>query len=511
MDPTIFTKTDREVQTYVGMAQNERFADLAVNGDVSDSSDASAEGSFEDLYEQQEELALKSRGVIGTLLPIIFAGAYIPIFDFTLQVGQNAFTQGRKRIAISISTFLAVPIIGYDIYRLTQTYSLYYLIAIAARILMFPLLVMFNIAVPFIERPEDRVVRVIMRVFPVYVLLLELVLAVCAIWSPAFVSSGRLTELAPPSALSVPAWDVNRSSVNAACVYRYNGLSLLDAIGFALGGYDVERAPQIFESQMAYFFGRAWRERIVYDVNHIDDSMLYIKYFDRQTNVTIYGFRGLMSASELSLWIHMLLFEYILPPLQELAPFYELIIETWFETVAPMIQGIGHFFFEPRSVARDFIEKVIDRFTEAPHTIFVGINLGGLIAKALGMITKRPGISFLSYPAFNDIFATEFGFDESAAWHIINIFNYEGLFTLPERDIGTNLGIPWVEAPSWIANTIFPNVNRDTVYQSFCVYAQICGAGPQFDEYCGAAVGPTWPAIRAIVDEEYEESSRSAA
>jgi hypothetical protein len=109
----------------------------------------------------------------------------------------------------------------------------------------------------------------------------------------------------------------------------------------------------------------------------------------------------------------------------------------------------------------------------------------------------------VSHPVFNDVFDEEFGFQEKDAWHVVNVFNYGGLFTMPEPELASNFGIPWIEPPSVLDKTVFTNVRRDMVYQSFCTLAELCARGNQFDDYCAAAVEGDWETVKEIIHSDY--------
>jgi hypothetical protein len=412
---------------------------------------------------------------------------------------------------VIISAILGLGIFAYNIYLLTGHFSMSFLVAIVIRLAVLPLVSLYNMAMPFLARPEDTFVRPLLRFFLLFVVVLELGLVICAACSPAFANASRLSGLPEPDSHSAGGWNASSVSQNPACQMRYDGLALVDLIGLALGGYDVERAPEIFDRQMRYVFGWNWTSRFSYTIGYLDTDVPYIVYFDHTLNATIYAFRGFTSAQELALWLQILAVEYILPVLTEIVPFYETIIETWFGSVVAAIRAAGESLFSPDSIARSFVDSVMSEYHDLPRTVFVGINVGGLIAKTMGMMTRHPGISFLSYPVFNEIFETQFDFEESGAWHITSVFNYGGLFTRPEPDTAVNFGIPWIEDPSWESATVFPNLNRDTVYRSFCVFAELCDSTPQFSEYCNVAAGKKWPTFEKLVHEQYLEDDDASA
>ena len=269
-----------------------------------------------------------------------------------------------------------------------------------------------------------------------------------------------------------------------ACVYNYKGLSLIDAFGLSLGPYDVERNFTIFDNQMKYFFGPEWNATIKYEVQHIDKNTPFIIYTINDSLV-VYAFRGASAGTELCLQIEMLANQYLLPLLQDIVPLFDFIVDNFVSYFAKYAHIIGSLFFDPVSIVNVFvdpIETVIksQKFIDNTTALFTGIGVGGLISKAMGMVHKKQGIGFISFPTFNDYFRYALDFDDEDSIFVTNLFNYDGFFTLPEPKVATNIGIPYVTNP-------FP-LRRDEVYQTFCTMAEMCGFGPKFTNYCSAVI-----------------------
>jgi hypothetical protein len=174
-----------------------------------------------------------------------------------------------------------------------------------------------------------------------------------------------------------------------------------------------------------------------------------------------------------------------------LIPLYDSLVDIWLEDIIALANNLGNQFWAPEQLVQRFVNHVIDVYQgyKDRDVVFAGINTGGLFAKAAGMLVHRQGVSFLSFPAFNDFFRAALRFSKDDAWYIINVHNYEGIFTKQEPDIAVNLGIQWVPQESFWDFTVFRTFARDTVYQSFCTVAAKCGQMDKFKEYCTAAVG----------------------
>ena len=259
---------------------------------------------------------------------------------------------------------------------------------------------------------------------------------------------------------------------------------MIEAFGLALGPYDVERNFEVFDNQMKYFFGPDWRNNISYEVHHIDKFTPFILY-NFKNNLTVYGFRGFSSGSELCLHIEMLTIEYVLPFLQDVIPFYELLVENFIDFYSRHLHIFGNQFFDPVSISSTFInpvEEVIASkgYSEKDKILFAGINIGGMFSKVLGMIHKKHGIGFISLPSFNDYFVDDFGIDDDDAMYITNVYNYNGWYTKQEPDLATNIGVPWI--PSSLS------IERDSVYRTFCTIVEMCGQGPKFYNYCSKVI-----------------------
>jgi hypothetical protein len=116
-----------------------------------------------------------------------------------------------------------------------------------------------------------------------------------------------------------------------------------------------------------------------------------------------------------------------------------------------------------------------------PLVLFVGAEIGGVFAKLIGMLTERPGIGFLSFPAADDQIFYQFEFNDQDTPFVTNIFNIGGKFGLQENEAGANFALPVMYEHKFAV---------DNIYRSLCTFADLCGRTAHFQQYCDAAIGP---------------------
>jgi hypothetical protein len=297
---------------------------------------------------------------------------------------------------------------------------------------------------------------------------------------PSSLRTFRFQELPPvPETWSnVPAFETD----DPVCSTRYQGLSIIDALGLALGGYDVKRNLEVFTRQMEYFLGPGATERISYSVEELAPDIPVVIY--NVSGTTVFGFRGFATGAELAIQADRLAQYYGAPLLTDITPWYEQVTNMFLSRFTAAARLFGRHWFTGRSAFDDLLQKALtiyndEGLTPGSSVVFVGINTGGLLAKVLGMLTEHRGIGFISMPANCDEFQFQYEFDERHLKWGTNIFNLDGLFGVTDEGIGANFvltGSPGV-------------IGMDAVYPSFCNLAEICGLGEQFRTYCETAIG----------------------
>jgi hypothetical protein len=311
--------------------------------------------------------------------------------------------------------------------------------------------------------------------------------------------SYRISELPPPNFTTFSMLP-NESYDSTVCQIHFHGISLLDAIGFALGPYDVDRNPAVFESQMQYFFGANWSELFDYNVHYVGESDPFVVYHLRN-NLTVFGFRGFASGAESALQIEFVVVAFLFPYIRDLIPFFTVITEYLMKATFRAIQSFATSFVNPRMMGYEILDvfsDVVDSMPTPRNIVFTGVDVGGIFAKYMGMKYQTHGVSFVSFPIFDPVLASVFKLDEYRAVFVTNVHTFRGILTKQEPQRATNFGIPWigtslvdtVESGADVNKGIKVTTSfRDSVYRSFCILSEVCGRGKQFGSYCEALIG----------------------
>jgi hypothetical protein len=259
--------------------------------------------------------------------------------------------------------------------------------------------------------------------------------------APNLVKGSRLTELPP-----LPANWTNKPDFLAnpiVCGARYEDVSVIESFGLAFGGYDVERDHDVFEEQLRYFFGpRA--TSINYSVEHLANDIPMVIYTINET--TVFGIRGMMAKRELAIEIQLLAHYYAVPVLLHLMPLSDLFVQTLLSFYAPFAYLFGTHFLWPDTPFNTVLESAERIYAERHLTnessvLFVGMGVGGVLAKVLGMRTGHRGLGLISMPAVNREFAARYNFSDQETSFMTNVFNLHGLWGIGEESAGENLAI----------------------------------------------------------------------
>jgi hypothetical protein len=262
---------------------------------------------------------------------------------------------------------------------------------------------------------------------------------------------------------------------------RYHGLSIIDTLGLALGGYDIWRNPAVFHQQLQYFFGQDAEKNITYTVEELAPDVPLLIY--NVSGTTVFGFRGFATAAEFALQVEMFADRYVTPRLLDLMPLYNVINEHYLKSNGLNAHLLGSFWFSPRSAFDDLLQRALDiyndyEFAKDAKVVFVGIDTGGVLAKVLALITGHHGIGFISLPVTTELFDGRYDYDERNAKLTTNVFNLDTLIGNEDQLVGENFAIPGD------ADVI----GMDMTYPSFCNLAETCGYHRQFAQYCTQAM-----------------------
>jgi hypothetical protein len=360
--------------------------------------------------------------------------------------------------------------------------------------MFFPIISYYHVLISFIEKPPSVVFRLVAAAV--------LVAFVGNIFGVIGVKYGmtkiRISDLprANESAFATVGDFPSRFDV---CSASYDGLSAIQMIGLALGPYDVEDNPAVFDLQMEYFFGSNWTDIFSYEVFHVHDADSFIAYQRKADGLMVFAFRGFSSGAETALHAQIVAQEFILPVVTDMAPLYGSISGLWLSWWLGHVQILSQSWVNPAPPVQVFMDKITKAVDSSNSTrlMFTGINIGGLFAKALGMKYGTVGMSFLSFPIVDDLLGPLFDIDEKNALFVTNIHTFGGVFTAQEPQTATNFGIPWIGSAylenvrdvAGLSDFKVGTVIRDSVYRSFCILSEICGRNQQFGPYCEEAIG----------------------
>ena len=473
-----YGQKDVEVQTIIPSFNEPLISHLDISDNENTYKHKKKKDKQKKKIDQQKNIALSKAQE--TLLPLVFATRYLPLLDYAIQIGRDTASKKLKQGFILFFTILNLAVIIYDIYRLVGDFSPFFLASIILRIIFFPLIAYFHLLTAFMYKAKSKLLHIINVISTIFSFIVLLACVLCLIYVYHYSDVVRINNLDYIRNNTV----LDKMVFNEACFYNYENLSLIDAYGLALGPYDVNRNYTIFDNQMKYFFGENWEQNIQYEVHYINKQTPFIIY-TINNSLVVYGFRGFSSGSELALQIEMFAIQYVVPFFQDIVPLYSVFVDYFIDLYAKFAHNFGNQFFDPVSMSTVFIHPIEDiynskNYPENTKIVFTGINIGGLFSKTIGMITKKQGISFISFPSFNDYFLHSFDFSDDDAMYITNVYNYNGFWALQEPEVASNIGIPWVENSELIRS--------DSVYRTFCTIAEMCGKGPRFSHFCSTVV-----------------------
>jgi hypothetical protein len=393
-----------------------------------------------------------------------------------------------------IFTALNVVALVNDVMSYRKVPNSYFLAALILRAIFIPISVLLNAVVPFGFYCKDVKIRWVMRLSTILALLSIITAIVVGVAVSPQLYRWQVTELASPSSnwnstLEFdPGFDVCRNS--------RLGLSLVDLAGFALGPYQRGR-DAVADAQMQHFFGANWKAD--FDVTPLAVELKHLSAwgsertesgsfpFDVVTQLStgerIVAFRGFSSSAEFAFQLELIATKYLMPVVEDLLPFYGLISE---HMLGYFLQGghlFGYYFFRPIGYSDAFVEPIRDALEAAKVTkaVFVGFNTGGVLAKLLGATSRNPGIGLWGLPLFLPHLEHRWELETIDSEFTTTVSNQGGLFAIPENGEGVpNLGIPWVSIGL---------LEHDTILQSLCTLAEMCGQHPRLGEFCGQVIG----------------------
>jgi hypothetical protein len=421
---------------------------------------------------------------ITPFMGVMFGLDYFWIGNFANHISKGTNRSQWKRIVnlttIYLMTALNAYVLAMDVKLYIEMPLSYFLGALCLRGILLPVLALFNPLVGFLFHTPEASMQGVFRGAFVLAVLVMIAALIGRGFLPGYLSTFRFDELpAVPANWSNVAGD---SADHAVCTKRYSGLSVIELIGLAFGGYDIKRDESVFNQQMDFFFGPNATEWIDYEVIELEPDVPLLVY--NISGTTVFAFRGFASGRELSVQVERLASLWVVPFFLDVLPLYAQLNERYLLSATARAYLLGWHWFSPRSPSEILVQKASEvyedqRIAADSPVLFVGVNSGGTIAKRLALLKRRRSISFLSPPMDLDEFDNRHDLEDNATQWVTNVVNKDGLFSGEDTGFGENFAL--TGDPDIIGN--------DQIYRSFCNLAEICGHHAQFEEYCIKAIG----------------------
>jgi hypothetical protein len=274
---------------------------------------------------------------------IFFGKAFIDITEWTVTFRYQMIERKQRilaRIFVTIFLVLNILILVADVIVYHSRPLPSFLASICLRGIFCPIIAYFHPLTPFLYKCEFPRLRYSCFTAVGFVIVLILTVMIAIFVVPWYLNHDRFSQLPPlPDNWTHEPDFPPRDMV---CRARYEGLSLLDAIGLAFGGYDIKRDPTLFDEQLAYFFGPSASE-INASVEYLADGIPMVIYHISDT--TVFGFRGLSSGPELAIQVELIAHHYAVPLILDLTPLYRTITDFFLSTHVPTIYNLGINFF----------------------------------------------------------------------------------------------------------------------------------------------------------------------
>jgi hypothetical protein len=259
---------------------------------------------------------------------------------------SKEFTRRHAVHAVLICVFMTLNaiIISFDCSVYKAQYSRPFLISICLRGIFIPILAFFHPIMPFMFKCDfPKLKWSCYGAFGFAIVVIVGVVAV-VIAAPSFLDHLRLSELPPIPAnwTNIPDFDPGEM----VCKARYEGLSVIEAIGLALGGYDIDRDDKVFEEQLKYFFGPRASD-ISYSVESIAENVPVIVY--NISGTIVFGFRGFSTGREVAIQVEVLAHHYAVPLILQATPFYQFFADSLLSSYIPATYSFGLHFFSSKS------------------------------------------------------------------------------------------------------------------------------------------------------------------
>jgi hypothetical protein len=390
-----------------------------------------------------------------------------------------------SRLVVTVVTMwimvaLNIWVFVYDAKLNRDVHLSFFIGSIVLRAILLPTVVYFHPLIGFIHKCRDAVLIWSLRISTVVAVVSMIGVLIAKGTVGGYLDAVRLSQLPPLS----PNWTRTPSFVSDApiCRAEYQGIELIQTLGLACGGYDVDRDVDLFERELQYFFGPNESTFVSYSVRYLMPDVPLLVY--NISGTTVFAFRGFATGRELAIQAELIARHYATPFLTDVLPLYSVLSEYLVSYFTKLAYLFGAHWFNPTSpfdIALRKAQEIYDSYglEKKEDVLFVGVNVGGVLAKVMGLLNHRRGIGFLSLPSGDDDVSYRYAFDATNKQFVSNIFNLGGIFGIDDPDSGENLGIP----------NDFDILDTDSVYQSFCGLVVMCGRHQQFKAYCTELIG----------------------
>jgi hypothetical protein len=195
------------------------------------------------------------------------------------------------------------------------------------RSIFLPVIILFLPLVGFLFHSVDSVLQWSFRnaaILSVLVLIAGLILHAQA---PSILDAYRFSEL--PSLPKDWSNAAEKSVDRVICRTRRQGLSAIEAIELAFGGYDVTRSETAFNRQLDFFFGEGATDRMSCEVEESVPDVPMVIY--NVSGTIVFGMGGFATGRESLIQLHMLAQYYVTPFVLDFMPWYHMIRNNGFQ------------------------------------------------------------------------------------------------------------------------------------------------------------------------------------
>jgi hypothetical protein len=240
-------------------------------------------------------------------------------------------------VAVYAFTGLNIAVLVMDVRLYRATPLSFFLESICIRGIFLPFLALVHPVAGFLFRARSRLLQWVLRGAAILAVLLTAGCLIGQAVIPNYLLTFRFTALR-----SLPAnWSAvaDHPADLAVCAHRYDGLSVIDLLGLAFGGYDIGRSDDVFHAQMDFFFGPNATDRIDYDVHDLAAGVPLLIY--NVSGTTVFAFRGFASGPELSVQVETLASLRVVPTIMGLFPFHDEINDLYLSSATAYARLLG--------------------------------------------------------------------------------------------------------------------------------------------------------------------------